>query len=344
MQNKKDMSIIFGGTSNEHSISIKTASFMYKSLIEIKKTVQPIFISQAGDWYIPQNPPFFFPHSSIGKPQEFMKKFCEKNDIERFNKIPSFISSKIAFIALHGGEGENGTIQGFLNMLKIPFVGSDLTASSLAMNKLIANQIFQYHNFPVPKFQMITKQDFSQKPQTCNLPFPIFIKPISGGSSLNSFIIEKEEIFLEQLNLFFQKEEQDCLLQEYISGKEVTCCVIERKKGEIISLPITEIQTKSSFFDFESKYKKGKAIEITPAEIDKNLYEMIQKMSIQAHKFLQCKDYSRSDFIIQNNKPYILELNTLPGMTETSFLPQQLKAAGISFYDFFDYFIKKYTK
>ena len=335
------ISLIFGGSSNEHSISIKTASFMYKELTKLNLDIQPIFISKQNQWFFKIEPPFFFPFEHIDNPKKFKETFLLKNNIKNECNLTS-LNTKLAFIGLHGGEGEDGTIQGFLQTLKIPFVGSGVTSSSLAMNKMLANQIFHYQNLNIPNSKTISKKDFKNNLIKHKLKFPIFIKPVCGGSSLNSLIVNKEDELQYALFDFFEKEQNDCLLQEYITGKEVTCCVIENKKGEM-ALPITEIKTTSTFFDFDAKYQKGKATEITPANLDSELTKEIQSMSLLAHKSLGCKDYSRSDFIItQNNVAYIFELNTLPGMTSTSFLPQQLNAAGINYYNFFTYFIEKY--
>ena len=172
--------------------------------------------------------------------------------------------------------------------------------------------------------------------------FPVFIKPTTGGSSVGVGKANNIIEIVSKLNELFLTE-NSVLIQENISGIEVSCGVLEKKIGqsyEAFSLYPTEIVPTNEFFDYEAKYKLGKSQEITPARISKELTDSIRESALLAHKILGCKGYSRTDFILQNNKPYILETNTLPGMTETSLIPQQAAYAGFAMKDVFDWLIQ----
>ncbi len=228
-----------------------------------------------------------------------------------------------AFINLHGSPGEDGLIQAMLEQAGCPYQGSGPGPSMIALNKACAKIIFEYNNIPTPAWEFLPIEP--EKGWESTLNFPIVVKPNSGGSSVDIKIVEKEdELKLAMENIF--EKSQAVLLEEKIDGMEITCGVL----GES-PLPPLLIEPCSQFFDYYSKYTQGGAKEVCPAPISDELTEKIQDIALKCHRVLGLKGYSRTDFIIRENIPYVLEVNTLPGMTETSLLPQEAKAIGIDF-------------
>jgi D-alanine-D-alanine ligase len=349
------IALLFGGKSSEHEISLKSASFIYNTLDKGKYEVTPILIDKEGNWVIPNSHNINFPDikkisdkfpiKEVNK--EFKKQFIDSNQIVSSEGISlQNIDCDLVFIGLHGGDGENGVIQAFLQMNSIRFTGSGVLASALAMDKERANYLFLSAGLNVANFINVKRKDFLMTGEgflnNFQLSFPVFIKPTMGGSSVG---VGKANNILEvasKLKELFN-EEDSILIQENISGVEVSCGVLEKKTGhffEAISLHPTEIVPSNEFFDYEAKYKIGKSEEITPARISKELTEIIREASLLAHKILGCKGYSRTDFIIRDGIPYILETNTLPGMTETSLIPQQANYEGYAMKEVFDWLIE----
>jgi len=349
------IALLLGGKSTEHEISLKSSNFIFHTLDKTKYQVKPVFIDKSGNWIIPSsfevNLPDIksisenFPLEKIS--DEYKTEFISNNKIISQTGISiSDLDSDLVFIGLHGGDGENGILQAFLEMNSIPYTGSSVLASALAMNKERANYLFLSAGLNVANFINVKRKDYSLGGEgflkNFHLNFPVFLKPTTGGSSVG---VGKANNIIEitsKLNELFLAE-TSVLIQENISGIEVSCGVLEKKTGqsyEVFSLYPTEIVPTNEFFDYEAKYKLGKSQEITPARISKELTDSIRESALLAHKILGCKGYSRTDFIIQNNKPYILETNTLPGMTETSLIPQQAAYAGFAMKDVFDWLIQ----
>jgi len=230
-----------------------------------------------------------------------------------------------AFINLHGSPGEDGLIQCLLERIGMPYQGSDARASLLALNKAVSKQLFEAAGLSTPAWEFVPACHVAQwRPL---LPFPLVVKPNTGGSSLGVGIVTSEE----ELEAYLLQPEiagQDLLAETLIRGRELTCGVLE---GHV--LPPILIRPKSGdFFDYQSKYVAGATEEICPAPIPVELTEKLQAMARAAHDTLGLADYSRSDFMLApDGTPYLLEVNTLPGMTATSLLPQEAQAVGLSF-------------
>ncbi|WP_040911940.1 ATP-grasp domain-containing protein [Leptospira broomii] len=326
------VAVLYGGTSTEHLISLGTGAFICRTLAAMGHPVKPILITKDAKWVIPSEYRILLPEGEPTDSLSYQKEF------ERLNGcVASSFSSldcDIAFLGFHGTFGEDGSIQGFLKVLGIPFTGSGVKASALAMNKITANRLFQVANLSVAPFWELKKEDYIAAPtqvESLGLPFPLFLKPVEGGSSYHTYRINAREELVPKLSEFFEHEDH-AILQKFLSGTEVSCGVWETNtngKRSILALPPTEIIPGGEFFDVESKYKSGLSQEITPARLPESIIQKIQNQSILAHKTLGCEGCSRTDFIVVEGEPYILETNTLPGMTETSLLPQQAKAAGI---------------
>jgi len=232
-----------------------------------------------------------------------------------------------AFIALHGRFGEDGQIQEILEEVDLPYTGSGVKASRLAMDKIDALRIFKAGNLYVPGSQFLEKADYAKNRDFKNdLGFPLVVKPANHGSSIGLSIVEFKQDIPAAINLAFQFDER-IVIEEYISGRELTVGVLDEKP-----LPVIEIVPKHKFFDFEAKYQAGLTDYIIPAPLDTEIAEKVQQAALEAHKLLGCFGCSRTDIILnKENLPFVLETNTIPGMTATSLLPKAARILGIDF-------------
>jgi len=328
---KLHIALIMGGPSAEHEVSLSTGKVILKNLDKKKYRITPITITKSGVW-----------------------KFEHKKGVSIGRALDILVQKNIdsAFIALHGTFGEDGTIQGFFEVARIPYTGSGVLASALAMNKARSYEVFTSVGLYVPKHQVIEKKEWRKEIK--KIKVPCVIKPVQLGSSVGISIVKKTSELFTACKYAFNYTDS-VLVDEYISGSEVTCGVLDDGRGgNIRALPPTEIIPQGgTFFDYTAKYIKGGSEEITPARFSKVVIVEIQKMAVQAHTALGCSGMSRSDFIIRRHitrnkqyetKIYILETNTIPGMTETSLLPQAAQVAGISFPKLLDLIIKAGTR
>jgi D-alanine-D-alanine ligase len=244
----------------------------------------------------------------------------------KFHDIPAQAKkADFAFINLHGCPGEDGLIQALLDRLGCPYQGSGPSGSLLALHKAAAKELFVSQGIPTPNWE------FHPQPPadtwSCGLKFPVFVKPNTGGSSLDISQATSLDQLLDLLPSLFAKG-CEVLLEETVPGQEITCAVLDAQ-----ALPPILIQPaeQSGFFDYFSKYTPQAAQEICPAPISEHLTAIIQNFAVRAHQCLGLKGYSRADFVVQGEQPYLLEVNTLPGMTATSLFPQAAQAVGLSF-------------
>lgn len=241
---------------------------------------------------------------------------------------PDKLSADVVFIAMHGAYGEDGTVQSILEKAGMPYTGSDVAASKLGMDKRKSSEIFASNGLLVPESFDVSR---------CK--FPVVVKPVDGGSSVGVTIVETSDL-LEDAVCEARKHSRDILIQEYIEGRELTCGVLDDGLGNATALPPTEIiPVARKFFDYHSKYVVGASKEVTPPDLPEKIIKAIQEIALKAHKVIGCSGMSRTDVIIKNSEPskiYVLEINTIPGLTETSLLPQQALVAGISFTDLLD--------
>ena len=269
----------------------------------------------------------------------------EKYDVLRYdpatdlNRLASDAPDlDVAFILLHGPFGEDGTIQGFLDLLGIPYQGSGVLGSSIAMDKNLAKILYRDAGIIVPKWQMVSKNAHTPPDRLLEQPgLPAVVKPVRQGSSLGMSIAHSKEELEAGLKEAFRYD-QDVMVEQYIKGREITCGVIGN--NNLTTLPIVEIipGKTHAFFDYKAKYQAGATMEICPAEISTELTRKAHKIGITAHKALMLKGYSRSDMIVSdmNNEIYLLETNTIPGMTPTSLLPKAAEVFGLSFSQLLD--------
>ena len=230
-----------------------------------------------------------------------------------------------AFIALHGRFGEDGGIQKILESLKIPYTGSKVKASCLAMDKIASRKIFLRHGLKVPASKVLKKDSYNGM-DLSELNLPLVVKPATHGSSIGLSIIDQLEDIPQAINLAFTFDKR-IIIEEYIKGRELTVGILEEE-----AMPVIEIVPKRVFFDYQAKYKKGLTDYIVPAKLNPLVASRVKRAALSAHRLLGCFGCSRVDIILnERQEPFILEVNTIPGLTETSLLPKAAKKIGIDF-------------
>ncbi|CAB5133636.1 D-alanine--D-alanine ligase (EC [Olavius algarvensis associated proteobacterium Delta 3] len=262
----------------------------------------------------------------------------DKYNVVRYDPkddIPKLVSDAeridVALVILHGPYGEDGTIQGLLDLLGIPYQGSGVLGSAAAMNKLVAKQLYRQAGLMVPDFVVVeTERRFDAAACVGSLGLPLVIKPLEGGSSVGMSIVRTEGDLKEALDKAFVYDRR-VLIEAFIEGMEITGGVMGN--DPLDALPLIEIIPNPSyeFFDYEAKYKPGATEEICPARIDDDLAARAKDCAKKAHQALSCKGYSRTDMIVKDGAIFVLETNTIPGMTPTSLFPQAAAAFGYSF-------------
>lgn len=242
----------------------------------------------------------------------------------------------VVFMALHGDVGENGKLQATFDVLGIKYTGPNYLGSALAMDKGIAKQIFKTSGVPTPLGTALKKENQDVSLAELGLSLPVVIKPCSGGSSIGVYIVETEEAYREAIANSFTYEDE-IVIEPYIKGREFAVGIIDGK-----ALPVIEIIPKTGFFDYANKYQAGCTHEICPAPIPDEVAERMQRATELAFKALKLDVYSRADFLLNDKgEIFCLEVNTLPGMTATSLLPQEAKAAGIEYGELCELIIEK---
>lgn len=250
----------------------------------------------------------------------------------------------VVFIALHGRYGEDGCLQGLLEILGIPYVGSGVLASALAMDKIMSKKLFRLEGLTCPRSIAVTRDDVEQtgegglvKAVQETLGFPAIVKPRREGSTIGLSLVREPGSLRDALARAFEYD-SDAMVEEYIRGTEITVGVLGNREPR--ALPVIEIVSATGLYDYEAKYTKGLSEHIIPARVPDDTYRAAQDAAVRAHKAMGCRGMSRADFIVgPGGVPYILEVNTIPGMTETSLLPDAARAAGIEFPDLVDMLI-----
>lgn len=250
--------------------------------------------------------------------------------------INEIISEKpdLVFLALHGKNGEDGTVQGLLDSINIAYTGSGLAASVLCMDKTLSKKIFQFEGIPGADFRILKRNVLSSLNETgiClkkEIGIPMVVKAATQGSSIGTYIVNREEDIIPAIQNAF-KYSQEVLVEQFIAGKELTVAVVGNEDPQV--LPIIEVTSSNEFYDYESKYTQGMCQHIIPARINNSDREKITNISRQVYNLMGCRGFARIDFILGNNgQPYVLEVNTIPGMTEMSLVPDAARAAGMSF-------------
>jgi len=287
--------VIAGGISSEREISLLTGKNIYQSLL--KSGYDVTFVDLKNDFY---------------------------NNLRKIN---------LAFLALHGRYGEDGTVQGLMEIMKIPYTGSGVLGSAIAINKILSKKILKYENILTPEYVAL---DVNSKVNAAKsnllisekLSYPVIVKPNSEGSTIGVNIVDNDgelKYAIEDASKYDNK----ILIEKYINGRELTVSIIGK---DPVALPIIEIKPKSGFYDYESKYTKGMTEYVVPAQLNEEMSRHISEMAVKCHRILECSGISRVDFILDGHgNAYVFELNTMPGMTATSLVPKAASAAGINF-------------
>ncbi|MGC4057887.1 MAG: D-alanine--D-alanine ligase [Chitinophagaceae bacterium] len=317
----KNIALLAGGYSGEFVISLKTAENIQKQLPADKYNVFKIIINKEG---------WFHEHGT-------QKISVDKNDFS-LTIAGTKIRFEAAFIAMHGTPGEDGRIQGYLDMMDIPYTTCNTIVSALTFNKNNCNKVVKdAHIVGIANSVLLFKdQPYSIGMILEHLRMPLFVKPNESGSSLGISKVNSVEDLLPAIEKAF-KEDTQVLIEEFIEGRELTIGVYHLG-DQLQALPPTEIVLgKSAIFDFDAKYSEGDTREVTPARIEDDTLKELSSKACQLYRYLNCRGVVRMDFILQKgtNKLFFLEVNTMPGQTEASIVPQQLRCAGIELTDFY---------
>jgi D-alanine-D-alanine ligase len=287
--------VLMGGPSSEREISLKSGKAVYEALKAAGVDAVSIDITT--------------------------------DNIEENIRLIESLGINCAFLALHGRFGEDGQAQNILETLKMPYTGSGVLASRLAMDKVSSRQIFESHDLTVPRYQVMYKDSYRpERGALAEIGFPLVVKPAAHGSSIGLSIIHEPAGLTKALESAFEFDEK-IVIEEYIKGREMTVGILEEE-----ALPVIEIIPSKGFFDYEAKYQSGLTEYVVPALLGEALAKNIQSSALSAHRLLGCFGCSRVDLILsEEDIPFILEVNTIPGFTSTSLLPKAAKRRGIDF-------------
>lgn len=319
---KKNIALVTGGFSGEAVISYKSAVTIDNNLDRNLFNVYKIDINSQGWFY----------ELTDGRKLEVNKNdFSLQLDNEK-------VTFDAVFIGMHGTPGEDGKLQGYFDTLKIPYTGCDAATSAITFNKRYATAVAGAAGVPVAKSVILIKNNFGRPDDViANLRFPVFVKPNNGGSSIG---MSKVDTPSDELNHAIEKafkEDNQVLVEEMIEGREFTVGVF-KSEGNIIVLPLTEVKAHAemAFFDFEAKYQ-GKSTETTPAEVNEAIADKIRETARKVYTVFNCRGVVRIDFIYNEKEgnPYMLEVNTIPGQSEASIIPQQVRSMGWSLKEFY---------
>lgn len=343
---KKKLGVIFGGMSTENEVSVVSASSILENLDKEKYDIYPIYISKEGDWW---------KHDINEQKKEFGAKIALKEKIENVTEYLKRLD--VVFPVLHGKYGEDGTIQGMLEMLKIPYVGCHVLSASVGMDKVYSKIIFEKAGLNQAKYEYIRKYKNnyiyvdSKMNETIvtieeavelickNLSFPMYVKPSNFGSSVGINKSTNKEELLKHIE-YASNYDNKILIEQQIVGQEVECAVLGNE--EVIASCIGEVLADNQFYTYDEKYKSKQPNTRIPANLPEEVAEEIKKQAIKAFKSIDGKGLSRVDFFVekQTNKIYINEINTLPGFTSISMYPKLFEKSGISYQRLLDKIIK----
>ena len=295
---RSKIGVLMGGQSSEREVSLKTGEAVYRSLVRSGYDAVAIDVST------------------------------------NLSNVLAEQAIEIAFLALHGPGGEDGAIQGFLETLGIPYTGSGVRASAIGMHKVVTKTALEAQGIPVPRGTVVwrgTAPTLNRTLTSCKLKLPIVVKPASQGSTIGVTIVRKPSQWKEALRVAHRYDEE-AMVEAFIPGHEVTLSLLGNADGTVTGLPAVEIVAPDGFYDFSAKYEKGRTQYLCPAPLSAAVSREIKALAIRTYQALGCNGAARVDFrITPKGKPYVLEINTVPGMTETSLLPMAAGKAGLSY-------------
>lgn len=343
---KLHVAVLMGGASNERAVSLSTGAMIAQALDPEKYLVATVdtrdMVALTANVAGQLPPP-----SNNGRPN------CASDVLPIEIKSASTLTTQtakeesgrpdIVFIALHGKGGEDGTIQGALELMGIPYTGSGVLASALAMNKRMSKQLFRMHGLPVIEERVVERKHAPSETQLLEMvqaqfgDAPLFVKPSSEGSTFGcSLVMDRAELYTAVT--FALQFDEYVLVERYVQGKEITVGILEDPEAPegLKTLPVIEIIPKNAYYDYESKYSPGGSEHIIPARLSEAQTQQAQELARRCHQILGCSGMSRTDLIATEESLYVLEVNTIPGMTPTSLLPQAAESAGIAFPELLD--------
>lgn len=312
MKNKPNIAVISGGDSSEYVVSVKSGKNVYNAIDPEKFT--PWLVQMRGkEWIILEN--------------DQKAADIDKSDFS-FIYNREKIKIDFAYITIHGTPGEDGILQGYFDLVGIPYSTCSVHSSALTFNKWFCSNYLNNFGVKMAQSVKLSKGDLIDVPGIIKkLGLPVFVKPNAGGSSFGVTKVKTAGELAEAVKKAWE-ESNEALVEEFIEGTEFTCGLVKIRNKKII-FPVTEVLPKNEFFDFEAKYTPGVTEEITPARLPENLFEKCQNISSGIYDLCQCSGIVRIDYILKNDEFYFLEVNTTPGMTATSFVPQQINAMGM---------------
>ncbi len=316
-QNMKNIAIIMGGYSSEYKISLISGNVVYQFLDKTKYNGFRVHIFKEKWVYVDE------------QDNEFP---IDKNDFSA-TVNGTKITFDCVFNAIHGTPGEDGLMQAYFELIGLPQSSCDYYQAALTFNKRDMLSVLKPYGIKTATSYYLNKGDIIKTDEIVKtVGLPCFVKPNKSGSSFGISKVKAEAELLIAIEVAY-KEDDEIIIESFLDGTEVSVGVINYQ-GEIIVLPITEIVSENDFFDYEAKYE-GKSQEITPARISEEMTQKVSEAAKRAYEVLKMKGFSRSEFIFVNGEPHMLEMNTIPGLTTESLIPQQAKAAGISLTDLF---------
>jgi len=312
----KNIAIVAGGDSSEYVVSIRSGANVFNA-IDRKKFVPWMVSIRHGIWSVLED------DKGIAS--------IDKGDFS-FSLNGEKIHLEYAYIMIHGTPGEDGILQGYFDMLRIPYSSCGVQSSALTFNKNFCNKFLKSYDIQMARsVRLVAGDKWNPAEVVRELSLPLFVKPSAGGSSFGVTKVKKEEELTGAVDKAM-KESPEVLVEEFVDGTEFTCGVVKIGDKKLV-LPVTEVIPKNEFFDYEAKYTPGMTDEITPARINETLTKKVQALSSEIYDLCNCKGIVRVDYILKDQTFYFLEINTVPGMTSTSFIPQQIKAAGLNLTD-----------
>lgn len=314
----KHIAIIMGGYSSEYQISLSSGNVVYQTLDKTRYTAYRIHIFRDKWVYVDDNE------------DEFP---IDKNDFSAMYKGKKLVFD-VVFNAIHGTPGEDGLLQAYFELIGMPHTSCGFYQAALTMNKRDMLSVLKPYGIKTAISYYLNKGD-ALNPEAIiqKVGLPCFVKPNRSGSSFGISKVKNSDELLKAIEIAY-KEDDEILIESFLKGTEVSVGII-KYKGEIVVLPITEIVSENDFFDYEAKYL-GQSQEITPARIDDEVKALIEETAAKIYKILKMEGFSRSEFILVDDIPFLLEMNTVPGLTTESILPQQAREAGISLTELFD--------
>ena len=318
MNKKKIIAILCGGDTSEHDVSMRSAEGIASFLDPARYNIYKVEI-HAGHWEA------ILPDGT--------RSIVDRNDFS-FQDGEQRVRPDFCYITIHGAPGENGVLQGYLDLIRMPYSTCDVLVEAMTYDKFVLNNYVRAFGVSVADSLLIKQgrdHEVSDEEIIRRIGLPCFVKPASGGSSFGTTKVKTPEALRPAIDLAL-KEGEDVMVEAFMKGTEVTCgCYKTRTKSVVF--PVTEVVTENEFFDYDAKYN-GQVQEITPARISDSLTQRIQTLTGMLYDILGCHGIIRIDYIItEGNKINMLEINTTPGMTPTSFIPQQVRAAGLEIRD-----------